>query len=265
MSKKDTPVIYYLKKYKDKFKKWWKQVYILNSKEDLNKLFKPINKKILKFKCKKCNYVFEKPFARLHCSTKKLCPVCGSPRKIFKAEVFILKAKRVHGDKYNYSMITQDWWEKNYKSNQKTKLPIICPKHGLFYQKGFDHLRGNGCPICKSSHGERLIAQFLIKHDIKFEHQKKFEKLYNSKTKRYLPVDFYLPDYNLIIEFNGRQHYELIDKAFGSSKSKQDFERLKYNDKLKENFAKENNIDFLVIRYDQKKNIENILKEKLNV
>ncbi len=261
--KKSPPVSHYLKK--DEFKKWWKLVYILNSKEDLNQIFKPMSKKILKFKCKKCGYIFEKEYARLQDTGKNLCPVCGAPRKILKAEIFILKAKKVHGDKYNYSMIAEEWWQENYKSNQKTKVPIICPKHGLFWQKGFDHLQGNGCPICKSSHGERLIAQFLIKYNIKFEHQKVFKELYNSKTRRYLPLDFYLPDYNLIIEFNGRQHYELIDNAFGSSKADRDFERLQYNDNLKKEFAKRNNIDFLVIKYNQKKEIEKILKEKLNV
>jgi len=55
-------------------------------------------------------------------------------------EEFIEDARRVHGDKYDYS-------EVDYKNN-KTKVSIICKKHGLFYQTPNDHLSGYGCKKC---------------------------------------------------------------------------------------------------------------------
>ena len=53
---------------------------------------------------------------------------------------FIEKAKKVHGEKYDYSKV-------NY-INTQTKVCIICPKHGEFYQKPSDHLRKCGCKMC---------------------------------------------------------------------------------------------------------------------
>lgn len=56
-------------------------------------------------------------------------------------EEFIEKAKLIHGDKYDYSKI-------EYK-NYETKICIICPIHGEFYQTPNKHLNGCGCPKCK--------------------------------------------------------------------------------------------------------------------
>lgn len=61
------------------------------------------------------------------------------PRKITQAE-FIEKAKIIHGDRYDYSLV-------NYKQS-KEKIEIICKKHGKFFQSPNSHLNGNGCKKC---------------------------------------------------------------------------------------------------------------------
>ena len=55
-------------------------------------------------------------------------------------EAFILEAKTIHGDKYDYSKVL-------YESSAK-KVCIICPEHGEFWQIPSAHLRGRGCPLC---------------------------------------------------------------------------------------------------------------------
>ena len=55
-------------------------------------------------------------------------------------EEFISKAKKVHGDKYDYSLVEY--------VNNKTRVTIICPIHGLFEQRPVNHLRGHGCMYC---------------------------------------------------------------------------------------------------------------------
>ena len=55
-------------------------------------------------------------------------------------EEFIEKARKVHGDKYDYSKV-------EYK-NKRSKVTIICPKHGEFTQYASCHLQGEGCPEC---------------------------------------------------------------------------------------------------------------------
>lgn len=109
-------------------------------------------------------------------------------------EDFISKANLVHSNKYDYSNIDY--------VNRTTKICIICPKHGKFYQKPCDHLSKQGCPICHSSHMETEIREFLIYKKVKFEEQKRFEWL-GRQT-----LDFYLPDYNVAIECQGLQHFE---------------------------------------------------------
>ena len=55
-------------------------------------------------------------------------------------EDFITKACKVHGDKYDYSKVKY--------VNTSSKVCIICPIHGEFFQLGSGHLRGYGCPKC---------------------------------------------------------------------------------------------------------------------
>ena len=58
----------------------------------------------------------------------------------FTTEEWVARAKTIHKDKYDYSLVEY--------VNQRTKVKIICPEHGLFEQKADSHLRGNGCPQC---------------------------------------------------------------------------------------------------------------------
>lgn len=103
-------------------------------------------------------------------------------------------------------------------------------------------LYGSGCPKCKASKGEKTIANWLDKNNISYEIQKKFE---NCKNINSLPFDFYLPNYNICIEFQGKQHYEPID-YFGGQKV---FEAQLFRDKIKEEYCKKNNILLFAIPY----------------
>jgi len=81
---------------------------------------------------------------RDHLSKKCGCPECGTIRtayhKRLTMEKFIKKAKMIHGDKYDYSLVV-------YK-NYGTKVKIICPVHGIFKQTPDHHLKGSGCSKC---------------------------------------------------------------------------------------------------------------------
>ena len=120
------------------------------------------------------------------------CPKCR--KRFMNTDYFIECAKKVHGDKYNYSSV-------NYKNNT-TNVSIICPEHGSFLQSPKVHLRGGGCPSCKMSHLENEVAQFLKKNNITYEYE---SHLYGL-LKRQM-VDFLIPNINLIIECQGGQHF----------------------------------------------------------
>lgn len=109
------------------------------------------------------------------------CPKCSNRTKLTKEE-FIARAKKVHGDKYDYSQV-------NYINN-KTKVCIICPKHGEFWQKPNNHLLGEGCSKCKGEKITRiqtLNTELFIKkskqiHGDKYNYYKTIYQKSNQKV-----------------------------------------------------------------------------------
>ena len=125
------------------------------------------------------------------------CHICaGNKKKTTKS--FIEESKKVHGNKYDYSKV-------EYMNNH-TKVCIICPEHGEFWQTPSEHLQGRGCIECGTkSIMEEEMKKFLDENNIQYTKQKKFKTI---KYKKMLPFDFYLPKYNALIECQGIQHFE---------------------------------------------------------
>jgi len=197
----------------------------------------------VKLICKKCNNienksptVWYKGFGCLKCQNRR-----PNPKQITK-EQFIEKAKKIHNNMYDYSNI-------NYK-NLYQEVEIICSKHGSFLQKPAIHIYAkSNCPECNIYKGEEQVGIWLNKNNIEYIYQYKV-KIENS----YHYYDFYLPKYNMLIEYNGLQHYKPIT-FFGGEKG---FKYLKQRDKIKEKYCLDNKINLLVLSY--KDNIEEILK-----
>ena len=143
-----------------------------------------------------------------------------SELKKLTLEEFIDKANKVHNYKYTYS-------KTNYnKSNEK--ILITCFNHGDFYQEANSHFRGIGCPLCNASKGEQVIKAILDKYNIKYIREYKIpNQIYKFR------YDFYLPDYHLLIEFHGRQHYEPVE-AFGGE---EEFKNILFRDACKRELA----------------------------
>ncbi len=191
--------------------------------------------------------VFEQTPSK-HINTKQGCPYCAGKKT---TELFIEKAKKIHGDKYNYSLV-------DYKKDD-TSVKIICPIHGVFEQTPSNHLhktKPQGCPKCSVSKGEMKIRNFLKEKNIVFEEQKKFS---DCKNKRELPFDFYLPENNLLIEYQGEQHYKAVD-YFGGEKK---LHLQRHRDWLKREFARSNGMTLLTISYKDYNIVEKILEENL--
>lgn len=185
------------------------------------------------------------------------CKKCGVEKTkkftVLGVDKFIEKANKIHNNKFDYSNV-------NY-INSYTKVEIVCPKHGSFFQNPGDHLHSKaGCPICKESKGERLVSNILESHNIKFIPQKSFEDL---KHKSLLYYDFYLPDLNVCIEYDGEQHFRSVMIFGGNDK----FKELQLKDKLKNEYCISNNIPLLRLTYkdsdaDVKTKVLNFLQIK---
>lgn len=203
----------------------------------------------IKVICKRHGMFVQRPDAHLNGS---LCPICGElnrrQNKRYDNNMFIEKAEEKHGNLYDYSGV-------DYQHSQSL-VKIICRVHGVFKQIPNNHLNGKGCPKCKTSKGEIAIENCLIKNNIKHKMQYAFN---DCKYKQPLPFDFYLPEYNMCIEYDGQQHYESVIHWGGDDKLKY----TKENDGIKNDFCVENNIKLIRIPYWDFDNIEVILDDVL--
>ena len=129
--------------------------------------------------------------------------------------------------------------------NSKTPILHRCLiDNNEWYISPNNALRGEGCPKCHESNGERIIRQWLENYNIKYIYQKTFD---GCKDKQLLSFDFYLPDYSICIEYQGEQHYFPVE-VFGGQEQ---FEKQIKHDKIKSDYCKQNNIRLLCISYDE--------------
>lgn len=123
------------------------------------------------------------------------------------------------------------------------KVKIKHEKCGYLWQvTPMNFIRGTRCPRCRKSHGELAIEAWLNSKNYGYIPQKKFA---NCKDQRSLPFDFYLSDYNLVIEYDGRQHFQSCDYFGGEEK----FRIQRKHDLIKNKYCEDNNINLLRIPY----------------
>lgn len=124
-------------------------------------------------------------------------------------------------------------------------------------------LKGSSCPKCiknTESNGEKLLAEYFLANNIKFERQKEFDDLVGLRGGK-LKYDFYLQKFNTLVEFDGIQHFQPVD-YFGGLKV---FKVQKYHDNLKDNYAKANNYNLIRIPYWEINNLNEIIKQGGNI
>ncbi len=184
-----------------------------------------------------------------HTNHKQGCPKCAGVGRT--TEDFIVDASEKHDNKYDYSNTVFEKYNK--------KVAINCPIHGEFQQKPFIHLMGSGCQKCSESKGERKIASFLRRSSIAFESQKTFSDCKSDKTGRLLRFDFYLPKYNVCIEYDGEYHYEPWRLYFDKSVANEKFHEMQHRDALKTNYCKDNGIQLLRIPHFEMNQIDKII------
>lgn len=180
------------------------------------------------------------------------CTKC-SRRAKHTTDSFIEESIKIHGDKFDYSKVV-------YGKNNKEYVTIICIKHGPFEQIPNSHLSGKGCEHCANeelqSKAVKEIIQYFDSNNILYELEKTFEECKNILLLRF---DFYLPTYNMCIEYDGLQHFESC--GWGG------VEKLKLtqlNDKIKNEYCEINNINLIRIKYNENhiKSLKRIFNDK---
>ena len=272
------------------------------------------NKTKVKIYCNTCkDYFYTKPI----CHTRgNICKKCLHNNKRRSLDEFILNASKIHNNEYNYDNVV-------YKNN-KTKIEIICKKHGSFLQRPDNHISGQKCPLCQPNlksntidfinksikiHADKYdyshtnyinakykldifckkcnntfsitpndhldghgcscnshvknnsknvinIKKILDDNNIKYIREKTFD---DCKLTKKLRFDYYLIDYNICIEYDGKQHYESIYFFGGIEKLK----IIQLSDNIKTKYCKNNNIKLIRIRYDD--DYFDILKKEFHI
>lgn len=191
------------------------------------------------------------------------CPECCSER-LHKAlslsqDDFVIRLEKVNPD---IEVLGE------YINNQ-TNIECRCKKCGyVWYPKPNNLLYGKttGCPKCQSySKGEDRIQEYLESNHIQYTIHKTYPDLLGIGGKK-LSFDFYLHDYNLLVEYQGQQHEN--PTTFGNMSvedARKQFETQQEHDRRKYEYAKTHGINMLEIWYYNFNNINQILNDNLNI
>lgn len=181
------------------------------------------------------------------------CPLCAGNNFLRNTDYFISLAKKVHGDKYDYSLV-------DYK-HCKQKVRIKCNKCGhIFEQTPDSHLQGQGCSKCILKSQTKLydkLKESLPNIEILFE--------VNNKVVSWLEdqrFDIYFPKYNIAVEYNGIQHYIPIEHFGG----KVQFNHRLELDALKRRKCLEHNCTLFELKYNYTSDdYDNLIKQIQNI
>lgn len=224
-----------------------------NTKMKITSRYKSNSKKMYHAKCIRCHY--EKDTSEESIDRNEGCPVCDNKivvrgiNDMWTTNPQLASLLKNSSDGYNCT------------EGSKTKLIWICPNcnnHTKPLSPNYVGRYGLRCSACGDgfSFPEKLMSNILKQLNISFNHGQRFEW---SNNRIY---DFYLPEYNCIIETHGMQHYEECHLGTRTLKEEQE------NDRYKEQIAKRNGIEnYIVIdcRYSQFDYIyKNIISSKLN-
>ena len=224
----------------------------LSEHYNFNILFDGPATKKKEIQCKKCNLIMKRSLNSILC-TPWHCDNCNNYAKGKSpySKDYIQKQLNIKfNNQYEllkYNGMTKDAMLKHLNCGFIFKIREL----GDLFEG-----RNRGCPKCYQfkSQGEQSIMNYLDKNNINFIPQKTFAPLNKSKYR----FDFYLPDFNIAIEYQGEQHYR--DNEF----FKDSLSTIQRRDKIKKQYCIDNNIELIEIKYTDLKNIPIILDSRLN-
>jgi very-short-patch-repair endonuclease/ribosomal protein S27AE len=213
-------------------------------------IYKNGTKTHLTLKCKKDGYIWESIFSNF-VYLKYGCSRCGN--NLLTTQQEAENKVKLKCEEKNYTLLN----EFIYNSSLTTKISLSCNLGHKWFPNYNDFVNlDSGCPHCKESKGEKIIDLYLKEKNIKYKREFKFD---DCKNKLKLPFDFYLPEENICVEYDGEQHYKSINNFGGEMGLKS----MQIRDQIKTDYCKNNNIKLIRIPYFEIKNIEKILDENI--
>ncbi len=192
-------------------------------------------------------------------SQKKICPICNGSKII----------KGINDLESLYPNLMLEW---DYDKNSKLPSEIFYKRDEKFWWKcenGHEFqispysrtCKFRGCPICCESKGEKLIRKFLENNNLNFKAQYWFEDLKDENPLRFDFAVFNKHNELIhLIEFDGEQHFKPIDySGKNPERAENEFKLLQKHDQMKLDYCSKHNISLLRIKFDQLKEVNDIL------
>lgn len=202
-------------------------------------------------KCGKITYVTSTDLVSGHTTS------CGCKRGPSIKKSKYNKAKNNIGQKYGFLTIldlTNDMQNTHYIY----KCQCDCGK--ITYINSSNWGRTYSCGCLKKSKGEYVLTKILQDMNIIFEQEKMFKDCINPRTNKLLRFDFYLPEYNCCIEYDGEQHFKEYNNWGNYT-----LEEIRFRDNLKNTYCQNHNIKLIRIPYyDFKKINKKYLEDRIN-
>lgn len=213
-------------------------------------------------KCSVCGYEWDTSPATLRNGSG--CPMCANRSRSLKEQMsqgdFEAKLSKVQP---NLKIIGE------YCGTHKL-ISVKCLKHNVIWESYPANLlnKSSQCKLCRSenadiqSTGEKIISDYLTKRKYTFQYDK---SLNGCKFKRLLRFDFYIPEINVCIEYDGEQHYMPVTfNGISKSASLNRLLNTQKRDSIKNKYCQDNEIKLIRIPYWEKDRIEMILDSELN-
>jgi len=191
---------------------------------------------------KKCKQIFDAyPNTFIQGSR---CSFCSGNKKLTIDKVKENVLKISNGD---YSIQSG-----SYK-NVHGLLEFIHNECGNTFEMNYNNFRnGQRCPHCcnlRNSKAVKNISKYLKALDFQYKKEVTLEGLVNPKTEKKLRIDFFIPEINLYIEYDGKQHLKFSKKGIFTEEK---FRELKLRDKIKDDYFKKHKLTLLRIKYPEK-------------
>ena len=166
---------------------------------------------------------------------------CGCLRKKKASETHL---KDLTGQRFGSLLVVERDYSKSQNGHRYACWKCLCDCGEVIIVTSDNLKRQRSCG-CVKSQGEQEIAQILQNNNISYTKEKTFSDLNR------LRYDFYLPEYNRLIEFDGKQHYEAND-FFGGQEA---FLSQQERDQIKNEYAKQHNVELVRIPYTKRGSI----------
>jgi very-short-patch-repair endonuclease/DNA-directed RNA polymerase subunit RPC12/RpoP len=230
---------------------------------------KQCNKKFF-FDCPECEHVFDSVLASITRKVPRWCPYCSKPCKKLCDDVdcgFCFdNSFASYTRKTNSGILKVECWSDKNKSKPRQvtkssskKFWFDCPECEHIFDSVLYSITSkdsNWCPHCKNK-TELKLFNYLKKKYSSVQREKKFGWCKNEETGNYFRFDFYLSEFNILIELDGRQHFEQVSNWDSPTRTID-------NDRYKMDKANENNLSVIRIIQEDVLSDQNDWKNKLN-